>query len=150
MKKDETKIKKKLGLVHSGSITVRLVSSFTNLDTTASLHPNNNIRSLVVKSSLVKLETNCTLILPPPLPIASVICSGTYLYSTGIQTHDLSVRSFLHRHFTIMRVNFSFLHFTFFCYDELFLSLSLSLSLSRPLSNDHPFASMSVNWPLVS
>ena len=40
-----------------GSITVWLVSSFTSLDSTASLHTNNNIFSVLVKSSLVKVES---------------------------------------------------------------------------------------------
>ena len=40
-----------------GSITVQLVSSFTSLDSTASLHTNNKIFSVLVKSSLVKVES---------------------------------------------------------------------------------------------
>ena len=48
-----------------GRITVWLVSSFTSLDSTWSLHPNNNIFSPFVKSNIVKLETNCTVMLPP-------------------------------------------------------------------------------------
>ena len=95
LKKDETKIKKKLGLVHSGSITVRLVSSFTNLDTTASLHPNNNIRSLVVKSSLVKLETNCTLILSPPQLLVLSALVPTYIVQGFKLTTSRSEVSFI-------------------------------------------------------
>ena len=40
-------------LIVGGSITVQLVSSFTSLEKAASLHPNNSILSLLVKSSLV-------------------------------------------------------------------------------------------------
>ena len=42
-----------------------LVSSLTKLDSSASLHTNNNIFSSCVKSKLVKLETRRTVILPP-------------------------------------------------------------------------------------
>ena len=47
-----------------GSITVRLVSSFTSMDSAASLHGNNHIFSFLVKSKLFKLETICTVIFP--------------------------------------------------------------------------------------
>ena len=40
-------------------LQVRLVSSFTILDSTVSLHSKNNIFSFLVKSSRVKLETSC-------------------------------------------------------------------------------------------
>ena len=48
-----------------GSITVLLVSSFTSMGSTASIHTNNNTFSFLVKSSLVKLETSRTVILFP-------------------------------------------------------------------------------------
>ena len=38
------------------SITVWLVPSFTSLDSTASLHTNNHILSVLVNSNLVKME----------------------------------------------------------------------------------------------
>ena len=41
-----------------GSITVRLVSSFTSLYSAAPLPTNNNMFSYLVKSSHVKLETS--------------------------------------------------------------------------------------------
>ena len=43
-------------LTVKGSITVWLVSSLTRLDSTSSLHTNNNIFSLLVNSSIVKLD----------------------------------------------------------------------------------------------
>ena len=43
-----------------GSITIQLVSSFTSLDSSAPLHTNNHIFSVIVKSNLVKLKTSCT------------------------------------------------------------------------------------------
>ena len=49
-------------LTVGGSITVRQVSSFTSIHSTASLHTNNSY-----KSSLVKLETSCAVILPPTM-----------------------------------------------------------------------------------
>ena len=52
--------------------THRLVSSFTSLDSAVSLHTKNNIISLLVKSSLIKLETTSrTVILPPTVSILS-------------------------------------------------------------------------------
>ena len=42
------------------TLTVWLISSFTSLDSTASLHTKNNIFSYLVMSTLVKLETSCT------------------------------------------------------------------------------------------
>ena len=39
---------------------VQLVSSFTSLDSTASLHTTNDIFFFLVKSNLVQLETSCT------------------------------------------------------------------------------------------
>ena len=56
------------------SPTVRLVSSFTSVDSTASLHTNKSISSVLVSSSLVKLVTSRTAILPPTL---SVLCTVT-------------------------------------------------------------------------
>ena len=53
-----------------GSITVRMVYSFTSLDS-ASLHTKNNIFSFLVKCSLFKLENSYTVILPP---IVTVLC----------------------------------------------------------------------------
>ena len=51
-------------LTVGGSITVWLVYSFTSLDSAASLHTKNHIFSSLAKSSLVKQETSCTVILP--------------------------------------------------------------------------------------
>ena len=48
-----------------------MVPSFTSLDSAALLHTKNNILSSLVKSSLVKVETSCTMILPPT---ASILC----------------------------------------------------------------------------
>ena len=45
------------------SLYLGLLSGFTSLDSTASLHTNSNIFSFLVKSSLDKLETSCTVIL---------------------------------------------------------------------------------------
>ena len=59
------------------SITEQLVSSFTSLDSAASLHTKNNIFSCLVKSSLVKRETSCTVILPPTLSVLLIILSFT-------------------------------------------------------------------------
>ena len=50
----------------------KLVSSFTSLNSADSLH-TKNIFSLLVKSSLVKLETNCIVILPLTV---TVLCSN--------------------------------------------------------------------------
>ena len=47
-------------LTVGGSITVQLVSSFISLVSAASVH---------TKSSLVKLETSCTVILPPMVSV---------------------------------------------------------------------------------
>ena len=41
-------------LTIGGRITVQLVSGFTSMDLTASLHTNNNVFSFLVKSSLFK------------------------------------------------------------------------------------------------
>ena len=60
-------------LTVEGSITVRLVSSFTSLDSTASLHTNSNIFYILVKYRLVKLEISRIVILPP---MASVLWLG--------------------------------------------------------------------------
>ena len=57
-------------LAVGGSITARIVSSFTSLDSTASLGRYSQIKK-IVKSSLVKLETSHAMILPP---IVSVLC----------------------------------------------------------------------------
>ena len=70
-------------LTVGGNITEWLVSSFTSLDSTASLHTENNIFSLLVKSSLVKLETSCTVILPP---MVSVLYCGPLVYYQGTNT----------------------------------------------------------------
>ena len=43
-----------------GSITVQFVSSFTSLDSAASLHTNSNKSSCSVKSNPVNQETSCT------------------------------------------------------------------------------------------
>ena len=48
-----------------GSIAVWLVPSFTSMNSTASLHTNNNIFSFLVSFILVKLKTSWTVILPP-------------------------------------------------------------------------------------
>ena len=52
-------------LLGGEGITVRLVPSFTSLDSAASLHTKNNIFSSLVKSTLVKVETSHTVILYP-------------------------------------------------------------------------------------
>ena len=52
-----------------GSITVRLVSSFSSLDSTASQHTKNHIFYFLVKSNLVKLETSCTVIILPRVSV---------------------------------------------------------------------------------
>ena len=46
-------------LTFGGRITALLASSFTNLDSTASLHTDNHIFSFLAKINLVKLETSC-------------------------------------------------------------------------------------------
>ena len=51
-----------------GSITVQLVSSFTSLESAATQR-TKNIFSLLVKSNLVKLETSCTVIIPPTVSV---------------------------------------------------------------------------------
>ena len=56
-------------LTVEGSNTVRLVSSLTSLDTTASLCTNSNIFSFSVRYSLAKLETSCTVILPQTVSV---------------------------------------------------------------------------------
>ena len=43
-----------------GSITVKLVSCLTGLDSKVSVHANNSIFSCLIKSNLVKLEINHT------------------------------------------------------------------------------------------
>ena len=48
------------------------MSSFTSLNSTASLHIEHNTFSLLVKFSLVKLDTSCTVILPPSVLWVSV------------------------------------------------------------------------------
>ena len=60
-----------------GSITAWLVSSFTRLHQTASLNTNKIIFSSLVSSSLVKLETSRTVILPPTVSVlwvGSLLC----------------------------------------------------------------------------
>ena len=52
-----------------GRITAQLVSSFTSLDSTASLHTNNNMFSSLFKSNLVKLETGNTVIILPTVSV---------------------------------------------------------------------------------
>ena len=52
-------------LTIGGSFTTQRVYSFTSLDSTASLHSNNNIFWVMAKSILVKLETSHTVILHP-------------------------------------------------------------------------------------
>ena len=56
-------------LTVGGRITVRLVSSFTSSDLADSPYTKSNIFSLLVKSSLVKLETSCKVILPPTVSV---------------------------------------------------------------------------------
>ena len=53
-----------------GRIIVRIVSSLIRLNSIASLHPNNNIFSTLVKSNLEKLETWLTVY----FPYVSVLC----------------------------------------------------------------------------
>ena len=45
------------------------VSGFESFDSITSLHTNKNILSLMVKSNLVNLETNHTMILPPSVNV---------------------------------------------------------------------------------
>ena len=52
-----------------GSMPVWLVSSLTSLDSTISLHTNNNIFPFLVKSSLVKPESSHAVILPPMVSV---------------------------------------------------------------------------------
>ena len=47
-------------------MTKWLVSSLAGLDSITSLHTNNNMCSSLEESKPVKLETSCTVILPPP------------------------------------------------------------------------------------
>ena len=56
-------------LTVGGSITVRLVASFTRLHETASLNTNKIIFHSLVSFSLVKLETSCTVMLPPTVSV---------------------------------------------------------------------------------
>ena len=63
------------------SITVRLVSSFASLDSTASLHAYNNIFSFLVKFSLANLETSRTVIIPH---MVSVLCLN---YTYQVTSH---------------------------------------------------------------
>ena len=65
-------------LTVGGSITVELVSSFTS---GASLNTKNYKFSSIAKSSLVKLETSCTVILPPTV---SVLCSAASKKSSNV------------------------------------------------------------------
>ena len=65
--------RKQRTLTVGGSIIVWLVSSLTRLHWTASLNTNKIIFSSLVSSSLVKLETSCTVIVSPTV---SVLCSG--------------------------------------------------------------------------
>ena len=52
--------------------TVQPVSSFTSLDSTASLQTNNHIFPFLIKSNFVKLENSNTVILPPLWLVFSV------------------------------------------------------------------------------
>ena len=62
-------------LTVGGSITYRTASlQFYKCGLTASLHTNKSISSVLVSSSLVKLVTSRTAILPPTL---SVLCTVT-------------------------------------------------------------------------
>ena len=56
-----------------GSFTAWLISSLTRLNSTASLHTNNNILSLLVKSDLVKMETSHTVLIPPTMRECSLL-----------------------------------------------------------------------------
>ena len=60
-----------------GSITAWLVSSFTRLHQTASLNTNKIIFPSLVSSSLVKLETSRTVMLPPTVSVLCIML--TYL-----------------------------------------------------------------------
>ena len=55
-----------------GRITVQMVSGFTRLDSSASLHTYNHIFYSLVKSNLVKLETSSTWSSPYP-PMMTVL-----------------------------------------------------------------------------
>ena len=52
-----------------GSITVRLIISFSRWKSTASLNTKINIFYFLVKSSLVKLTTSCMVILPSTVSV---------------------------------------------------------------------------------
>ena len=67
-----------------------MVSSFKSLDSAASGH-TKNIFSSSVKSSLVKLETRCTVILPPTV---SVLCR---IWSHFVQPKILTLVSCVHK-----------------------------------------------------
>ena len=58
------------------SITVQLVSSFTRLHWTASLNTNKIIFPSLISSSLVKLETNHTVILPPTVSVLWMVLTA--------------------------------------------------------------------------
>ena len=70
----KTQLQMEKTLTVGASITVWLVSSFISWDSTASLHTNNTISSFLVKSSLIKLETSCTDILPPMVSVLWQMC----------------------------------------------------------------------------
>ena len=62
-------------LTVGGKITVRLVSSLTRLELTNEGNVILFVFSEAVKYNLVKLETSCTVMLPP---MVSVFCSETH------------------------------------------------------------------------
>ena len=78
-------------LILAESITVQVVSSFTSLDSAASLLHKNNIFSPLFKSTLAKLETSCTMILPPTVSVLWLKCPQStslwhQLYPTDVES----------------------------------------------------------------
>ena len=69
-------------LTVGGSITVRLVTSFTSLDSTVSLPTNNNIFYISVKSNLAKMKTSHTVILSPTVSILQFSLLMMAIYQT--------------------------------------------------------------------
>ena len=68
-----------------GSLTVRLVSSFTSLDSPTSIHKNNNLFSFLIKSSLAKLETSCTVRHPSTVHYNALRAKRDVIMFIGIQ-----------------------------------------------------------------
>ena len=65
-------------LTIGGSITVQLVSSLPGLDSVIYVHTNNNILSSFVELKPVKLDTRCTVIIPPKLSVLWCVEDGNW------------------------------------------------------------------------